>query len=133
MQVVFVGIDPERDSQEDLARFVVRFNKNIKAVTGDNRSLAELAHFFRADFNRRVNYQGQLLNIPAGFNLPDQTTTPGSPQTENADGGLAVDGYQVNHSNRIFLLNPQAEYLGSFSSPQDAEKIIADLQMIIKR
>ena len=43
------------------------------------------------------------------------------------------DHYDVDHSSAIVLINPQAEYAGLFSAPQDAGAMARDLTRIIER
>jgi len=43
------------------------------------------------------------------------------------------DDYDVDHSSAMVLINPQAEYAGLFSAPQDAGAMARDLTRIIER
>jgi protein SCO1/2 len=39
--------------------------------------------------------------------------------------------YQVNHSTRIFIVNPEGAYSGSFMPPFDVEQLEADLNLMM--
>jgi protein SCO1 len=115
LQVIFVSVDPERDTLQKLAGYVGFFHPNIVGLRGENSELAGLAKFFGAAYDRSAVVQGKLLSIPAGIAVP----------------AVAGSDYQVNHSTRVFLVNPQAEFIGSLSSPYSAEELWLDLQQLL--
>lgn len=115
LQVVFVSVDPERDTSAKLAEYVGFFNPQIVGVRGANTELAKFAQIFGAAYDRAVIIDGKLLTVPAGVNMPTN----------------AGDQYQVNHSMRIFLVNPAAEYVGTFAPPYEAETLLADMQQLM--
>lgn len=115
LQLVFVSVDPERDTSAKLAEYVGFFNPQIVGVRGTNIDLANFAQFFGAAYDRTVIIDGKVLTIPAGINMPTN----------------AGDQYQVNHSMRIFLVNPAAEYVGTFAPPYEAETLLADMQQLM--
>lgn len=117
LQVVFVSVDPERDVQEKLANYVGFFHPQILGLRGNNHALANFAQFFGAAYDRSAIVESKLLTIPAGINLP---TNVG-------------EQYQVNHSTRIFVVNPQGEFIGSFTSPYEVENLLSDMQKLMGR
>lgn len=116
LQVVFVSIDPERDSPEKLASYTAFFHPKILGVTGKNAELARLANFFGAAYDRSVIVDDKLLSVPAGIDMPDN----------------AGDIYQVNHSTRFFIVNPAGQIVGSFAPPHDAEVLWQDMEILLK-
>lgn len=116
LQVVFVSVDPERDATGKLAEYVGFFSPEILGVRGSNGELAKFAQFFGAAYDRSVIIDGKLLTVPAGINMPTN----------------AGDQYLVNHSMRVFLVNPAAEYIGTFAPPYEAEKLLADMQQLME-
>lgn len=117
LQVMFISVDPERDGREKLAEYVGFFNPQIVGLRGDNSAVAGLAQFFGAAYDRSVIIEGKLLTVPAGINMPIG----------------AGDQYQVNHSTRIFLVNPEAEFIGTFTPPYEPENLLADMQQLMGR
>lgn len=115
LQVVFVSVDPERDGQEKLADYVGFFHPQIIGVRGSNMGLAKFAQFFGAAYDRSAIVDTRLLTIPAGINMP-------------TDVG---EQYQVNHSTRVFVVNPAGKFIGSFASPFTAEDILSDMQKLM--
>lgn len=117
LSVVFISVDPERDTREKLADYVSFFSPGILGLRGGNGELAKVAQFFGAAYDRSVIIDGKVLTVPAGINMPTN----------------AGDTYQVNHSTRIFLVNPAAQFVGTFTPPFEAETLLADMQQLMGR
>lgn len=117
LQVVFVSVDPERDGQDKLANYVSFFHPQIAGLRGNNVELARFAQFFGAAYDRSVILNSKLVSVPAGINMPIG----------------AGDQYQVNHSTRVFVVNPKGEFVGSFSSPYSVEDMLFDMQKLMER
>jgi protein SCO1 len=99
VQVVFISLDPERDTREAMAVYTENFNSRIIGVRGAAAEIAKLSLFFLIDY------------------------------TPSANSGSE---YTLEHSGRIFIINPSAEYLGSFAPPQQVETMRADLKILMK-
>lgn len=111
LQVIFISVDPERDRSATLREYTNFFHPDIVALSGTNADLARTAQFFGAAYDRSVIIGGKLFSVPAGIDMPDHAGT----------------SYQVNHSTRIFIVNPEGEYVGSFMPPFEAEELWSDL------
>lgn len=116
LQVLFVSVDPERDTNEKLKAYVEFFHPGITGAIGTNKEIARFAQLFGASYDRSFILDKKLHEISAGMDMP-------------ADAG---DFYQVNHSLRIFIVNPLGNYIGSFAPPHDAEIILDDINAIMK-
>jgi len=135
IQGVFVSLDPERDSQAVIDDYLAGFNHSISGegelsdtkklsiigVRGNHAELLRLVRFFGADYSRALQLNGATFNLPAGYAMP-----LGIEKT-------SLQNYQVNHSSRIYLVNPNGQYIGSFPTPHNPPLIVNDLQMILKR
>lgn len=117
LQVVFVSVDPERDGQEKLANYVGFFHPQILGLRGSNLALANFSQFFGAAYDRSAIVESKLLSIPAGVNMP---TNVG-------------EQYQVNHSTRVFVVNPDGEFIGTFAPPYEVEELFADMKKLVER
>ena len=84
-QVIFVSVDPDRDTQEKLASYMEFFNQEFIAITGTREEIDNLARQFNALY------------------IIESETQPGF--------------YLVSHTAAIFLVDPQARLVGSFSQP----------------
>lgn len=117
VQVIFISLDPERDSPEKINAYTAFFNPQIVGLSSSNSELVKVAHFFGSDYSRKATSAGAVLNIPAGIDMPSNV--------EN--------NYQVDHSARIYIVNPDASYVGSFAPPHNAEHMWDDLQSIMSK
>lgn len=116
VQAVFISLDPERDSAQTINDYLAAFHLSMVGLRGDNSELAALNNFFKIDYSRSLVSTDTSLNISPSVDIPPE----------------ASRDYQIEHSGRIFIINPDGQYLGSFSQPHSAKNIWADLQLIIK-
>lgn len=93
-QYVFVSIDPERDTPEQLGKFVPYFNRDFLGVTGTPAAIAE--------FTRQLSVMYLKVN------------------------GERPDGYLMDHSAAILLLDPQGRFHALFSPPFDPRAMADD-------
>ena len=115
LQVIFVSVDPERDSAERLAEYLAFFHPHIIGLRGDNPAVANFARFFGAAYERTAIIDNKVLSVPAGAAMP----------------AIAGEQYQVNHSTRVFVVDSQAQYIGSVANTESAELLWADLQKLL--
>lgn len=116
LQIVFISVDPERDSLEKLGDYVHFFHPDIIALSGANAELARTAQFFGAAYDRSAIIDGKLLRVPWGIDMPQGSG----------------EHYQVNHSTRVFIVNPQGEYAGSFAPPFAVAELAADMKVMLQ-
>lgn len=124
VRVVFISLDPERDSKEKIADYLAAFSEQIIGLRGENTELAKVSHFFAADYVRSARLSstapanaGTAINIPACIDMPPHVD----------------ETYRVEHSPRIYIVDPMANYIGSFAPPFKAGLLWSELQVIIKR
>lgn len=98
-RMVFVSVDPGRDTPEKIRSYVEFFGEDFAGLTG---SADQIAAFAAAS------------GVAYGFSEPD----------ENGN-------YTVDHTGALFVVNPDAELVGVFTSPHDAVDIAADLRQIV--
>ena len=115
--VVFVSVDPERDKPELLKKYASHFHDDMIGVTGTNVELAALASFFGAGFNRMATIDGKDYLIEPGADMP----------------GTVGDDYLVNHSSRVFIIDPEVQYVGSFSPPYDTAALVSDVEQLLEQ
>ena len=114
VQVVFVSVDPERDTAEKLAQYVAFFHPNIIGLRGDNPAIASFARFLGAAYDRSTVIDNKVVTIPAGVAMP-----------VNAGGQ-----YLVNHSTRVFIIDSQGKYIGSIANAEAPQMVWEDLQKL---
>lgn len=75
VQVLFVTLDPERDTQEVLAQFVPSFDRRFLGLSGTSEQIAETARNFKVFYARQneAGKSGYVLDHSAGVYLFDKT------------------------------------------------------------
>jgi len=106
-EVVFVSVDPERDTVEMLTDYVRYFDKDFVGVTGDANLIKALT------LQMSVVYMIIPADIDAG--------------AEPKDGSK----YTVDHSSALLLLNPEGKLVAFFNPPHDAKTILKDFQTVV--
>ena len=102
-ETVFISVDPGRDTVEQLAEYVPYFNADFTGVTGSLENL-------------------QVLTKSLGIAFGQEGVEEGDTETED---------YEVFHSSRIMLIDPEARLKALFSSPHDVNQIVSDYIKII--
>ena len=85
--------------------------------------LAEYVGYFDPRFNGATAAIEQLTPLTRSLGIAHAIRN----KTEGSDH------YDVDHSSAFVLVNPQAQYAGLFSAPQDADALARDLTRIIER
>lgn len=102
VRVLFVAVDPKRDTPEHLREYTAFFEKNIAAditgVTGSKENLLQLARRYRTTFS---------------YDRPD----------ENGD-------YLVSHGQAIYVFDKQGQVRLMLLDEQTVEQIAQDLERL---
>lgn len=99
--VLFVSVDPQRDTPALLGEYVPAFDPSFRGATGDEAALAPLL---------------KDLGVMVQRNPPAQADRPMT--------------YTVDHTASMFLIDPQARLRGVFSPPHDLETMLADYRKL---
>jgi protein SCO1/2 len=97
-RVLFVSVDPERDTPDHVGEYAHAFHKDTLAATADLPALEAFARSLSMVF----------MKVPA-------------------PAGAPADQYSVDHSATLAVLDPQARMAGVVSPPFDPKAIAADL------
>lgn len=97
-RVLFVSVDPERDSPDRIGEYAHAFHPDTLAATGDIPSLERFA---------------------TSLSLVFMKAPP--------PAGAPADQYSVDHSAAIAVLDPQGRMAGVIPPPLDPQAIAADL------
>jgi protein SCO1/2 len=103
LQVLFVTVDPERDTQKVLAQYVPSFHPGFLGLYGDAEATARAAKEFKVYFNKQ------------------------SPKE-----GTAGRSYSVDHSAGTFILDAQGRLRLFAQYGQGAEAILHDVRLLIR-
>ena len=102
-RVLFVSVDPDRDTANSVGEYAHSINKDTIAATGDLASLEKFATSLSMMFSK-------------------QPPEPGMPE----------DVYSVDHSASFAVLNPNAQLQGFATTPIDFEALGRDLDKLAK-
>lgn len=97
-RVLFVSVDPERDTPDAIGEYAHAFHRDTLAATADVPALEGFAKSLSMVFAK----------VPA----PD---------------GAPADQYSVDHSASLAVLDPQGRLTGFIQPPLDAKNIAADM------
>jgi len=97
-QIVFISVDPERDTYTLLAEYVTYFNAKFMGVTGKQNQLKKLAQQLSVSFSK-----APVLN-----------------KKTNKD-------YLMNHSSAFMLINPEGKLQSFLTAPHTPMQIIKSI------
>lgn len=103
-QIVFISVDPERDTPPVIQKYLSSFNKNFVGATGS---------------------QEEIKKLTAALNVLYMKV-----QKPNTDDPMS---YQIDHSGTLLLVNPEGKLLALFSSPHTAEILANNIAAIEAR
>jgi protein SCO1/2 len=101
VQVIFITLDPERDTPEVLAGYLSAFDPDFIGLTGDSHTIQEVIKPYRV-------------------------------VAEHEEAGRAAAGYLVNHTARLYLVNPQRELQLTYAFGFDPADLRSDLEHLLK-
>ena len=107
-QVVFISVDPERDSVETVKEYVERFNSEFIGVTGSDSETANIAAQFFVAYSKVDEDMADM-----DHEMPDMPN-----MAEMQDGN-----YMVNHNIHVSLVNPQGELIAVVRPPVRRESL----------
>ena len=103
-RVLFVSVDPERDSPDQVGDYAHGFHKDTLAATGNIPALEQFAQSLSMIFKK----------------MP-------------VEPGVPADQYTVDHTASLALLDPQARMSGVLSPPYDVDQVAQDLMQLSKK
>lgn len=101
-QVVFVSVDPDRDTVERINDYIISFNPNFIGA--------------RSEIAGTIALEKQLHIVAAKLQVD----------------GQGKDQYTINHSAEILLLNPDAKIQAYFSYPHEPQQMAKDYKNILE-
>ena len=103
MRIVFVSVDPHRDTPDVLQAYVDAFNKSAIGVTGSEKQIADLARRYRVAY-----------------------------QIEKPRPGDAADVYDVTHSRGVYIFDNEGQARLLASDTDSIDAIVKDLRQLIE-
>ena len=116
IDVLFISVDPKRDTSEVLTQYTDAFHENITGLSGTIPQLQSLMLKFRTNF---------------GYNLMTQTGEEPI-LLENYTSLPSDANYTPYHSSQIYLLNQQGEIVDLIGYGSDPELIAQAISKVIE-
>lgn len=98
-EIVFLSVDPERDTPLHLKRYVEYFNKDFLGLTGSLEQVTQVSQNMNAVFRK----------------------APG------LNGKISSDDYLIDHSSALMLINPQGNLQSILTAPHTPGSIIESI------
>ena len=102
VRIVFVSVDPHRDTPDILQAYVDAFNKNAIGVTGDEKQIADLARRYRVAY-----------------------------QIEKPKPGDDAEIYDVTHSRGVYIFDNKGRARLLASETDSIEALTRDIRQLI--
>ena len=102
VRIVFVSVDPHRDTPDLLQAYVDAFNKNAIGLTGNEKQVAALAKRYRVAY-----------------------------QIEKPKSGDKQDVYDVTHSRGVFIFDRHGKARLLASDTEDTDAIASDIRRLV--
>ncbi len=113
-QVVFVSVDPKRDSLQHLQQYAGFYHPDFIGVTSEQATIDRLCESLGVFYERVYYKDGKALDLEPSMPVPEDLS----------------DSYLINHSASILLVNPAGKLHAVFAPPHDPQTIISDLAAI---
>ncbi len=119
-EVVVITFDPLRDTPEMLKKFLGHFDKDFIGVSGYQSQIDMLVRAFGAYYERVVyDEKGKPVILKQGEKLPESALK---------------DGYLINHTAWVYLVNPEGQIFAGFPTPHNnPAKMAEDIKLIMKQ
>lgn len=102
-EVLFISIDPERDSLKRITQFVSSFNKNFRGATGSEKQLDTMTNDLNILYNKaipnksgdyQIDHSGTVLLIDPNGHLAAVFSPPLDPENLSKDYQVILKAYK---------------------------------------
>ena len=116
-QVVFVSVDPKRDSRQAVKRYVEQFSKDFIGLSGSEEAIGTLASQLFVAFSKVDQGEMNLEKTGHESHMPERV--------------LVGDGYMINHNIHVSLVSPEAELVALIRPPVRHESLVQAYTLLI--
>lgn len=139
LQIVFVSLDPARDTPERLERWTAAFHPSLRALTGPLDELRRTAWDWGIGFRYRILERspfGDSVAAPREHGATGEATTDAAAQLAP---GMVVDDppptgpYLVDHTSRTFLIDREGLVIAQISPEMDGQTLEKAVRAALQR
>ena len=100
VQVLFISVDPSRDTSKVLKAYVPFFNRHFLGLTGQPEQIAAVAKAYGVEY-----------------------------ETTSQSGAANASSYNIEHSDTVYVISPSGKWIGFYGNRQlqNSERMAADL------
>jgi len=109
IQVLFVTVDPLRDTPERLTEYLANFHPSFRGLTGSEAELRDAAFAYGGFFQYRTR-EGEIIE-------------PTSTHSEHGGHTAEGEGYLVDHSGRAYVIDGQGRLITTLQPWMDGEGV----------
>ena len=104
VQIVFISVDPNRDTPQTLEQYVTSFDPSFLGLTGPKSAIDQTV----------LAYGGSYEMVPGSTNQPND--------------------YSVNHSAYTHLINPSGQFELLYGNEKlvDVQRMVADIRAVLR-
>jgi protein SCO1/2 len=117
-RMFLVTVDPKQDNPESMAAYLANYNEEFIGLSGDPEQIAQLAAQLYVGYGDAV--KSEIAATKHGH---------GGPQSEV---DVAQDGYLIEHSAHIAVINPQGDYYAVMRAPHRDQDLIKAFRELVK-
>lgn len=138
--VALVSVDPQRDTPERLDEYLEHFHPSIVGLTGEPEAIEEVASQYGIYAQRMEEDAEGAGHSPSGH-APGQEASPGAPDphamhdgdgTEPDDVPGSGDGYMVDHSSLVLMVDPDGRIVTSFPPFTPGEELEEGFRFLLE-
>ena len=117
IQMIFITVDPTRDTPDVLKKYLANFDARIIGATGTAEQVKAAEDSFKAYASEGED------------GGPDNEGNP--PSHKHQDNGDTDTAAKVNHSDSLYFLSPQNGLLNLFNGDVDSATLANDIQTVL--
>lgn len=146
LQVLFVTVDPDRDTPERLRTYLANFDPDFLGLTGDEATIRTVADAYGAFFMKR-EIEDSPTPAGEGASASAGASASGDPVVDahgehgvgrdegmaGAEGAPGATPYLVDHSGRTFVIDRDGALALTFQPWLEGEGMARDLARLLDR
>ena len=111
---VFISVDPDRDTPQELANYVSHFHPRMIGLTGAKDQLLSIADDYGATYFK--------VYMP-----------PSGDESDDDGKGSAKGEYLINHSAATYLMGPDGKFITLFAYGVPTQTMVQEIRSVLQK